>query len=214
MESPLAATTFTPIQIAEIYNFPPNTDGTGQVIGILELSAPDGAGFRTSDLDAYFRGLGLTTPDIITVSVDGAVNKPGTDPNDPQNADGEVALDIEIAGAVVPKAKFVVYFAPNTVQGFVDVINHAVHDSDHNPSVISMSWWPPEDSTDPTTNQIDQMLQAAAAMGVTVCVASGDSGSSDNPDDPGHAAVDFPASSAQSAGVRRDDANGFGDKDH
>ena len=194
-----AATTFTPPQIAEIYGFP-DADGTGQVIGILELSAAEGGGFRTTDLDTYFKGLGLATPDIITVSVDGAQNSPGTDPSNPQNADGEIALDIEIAGAIAPKATIVVYFAPNTAQGFADVINHAVHDSVHNPSVISMSWGSAEDSSDPTTNQIDQMLQAAAAMGVTFCVASGDSGSRDNPSDPDHAAVDFPASSPSALG--------------
>ncbi len=197
---PLAATPFTALQIAEIYGFPPDADGTGQVIGILELSAPNGAGFRTSDLDTYFQGLGLTTPDIVTVSVDGAQNNPGTDSSDPLNADGEVAMDIEIAGAVAPKAKIVVYFAPNTAQGFANVINQAVHDSDHNPTVISMSWGSAENSTDPTTNPVDQMLQAAAAMGVTFCVASGDSGSRDNPNDPNHAAVDFPASSPSALG--------------
>ena len=195
-----AATAFTAVQIAEFYDFPPDADGTGQVIGILELSAPDGSGFRTSDLDTYFKSLGLATPDIVTVSVDGPRTSPGTDPSDPENSDGEVALDIQIAGAVAPKAKFVVYFAPNSAQGFVDVINQAVHDSDHNPSVISMSWGSAENSADPTTNQIDQILQAAAAMGVTFCVASGDNGSRDNPSDPDHAAVDFPASSPSSLG--------------
>ncbi len=198
--SAAASTTFTPPQLAEIYGFPPDTDGTGQVIGILELSASSGSGYRTTDLDTYFQSLALTTPSIVAVSVDGAQNSPGTDPNDPDNADGEVALDIEIAGAIAPKAKFVVYFAPNTDQGFADVINHAVHDSDHNPTVISMSWGRAEDSTDPTTNQIDQMLQAAAAMGVTFCVASGDSGSGDDPSNPDNAAVDFPASSPSSLG--------------
>src|SRR5208337_2788620 len=117
-------------------------------------------------------GLGLETPDIVAVSVDGAQNQHGTDPGDPQNADGEVALDIEVAGAVAPKAKIVVYFAPNTAQGFFDVINHAVHDCDHNPSVISMSWGGAEDPTDPSTKQIDQVLQDAASMGVTLCAAS------------------------------------------
>jgi kumamolisin len=43
--------------------------------------------------------------------------------------------------------------------------------------------------------QLDQVLQDAAALGVTFCVASGDSGSRDNPNDPDHASVDFPASS-------------------
>ena len=74
--SPLAAKAFTPDQLAKIYNFPPDADGTGQVIGIIELSAPDGSGFRTSDLDTYFKGLGLETPDIVTVSVDGARTSP------------------------------------------------------------------------------------------------------------------------------------------
>ncbi len=194
------STTFTPLQLAQIYGFPPDADGTGQVIGILELAAPAGSGYVTSDLDSYFQSLSLTTPDIVSVSVDGAQNNPGTNPNDPQSADGEVALDVEIAGAISPKAKIVVYFAPNTVQGFADVISHAVHDSEHNPTVISMSWGRAEDSTDPTTSQIDQMLQAAAAMGVTFCSASGDSGSRDNLSDPNHAAVDFPASSPSSLG--------------
>jgi len=198
--SPLAAKAFTADKLAEIYGFPPDADGTGQVIGIIELAAPDGSGFRTSDLDTYFKGLGLETPDIVTVSVDGGQNQPGTDPNDPQNADGEVALDIEVAGAVAPKAKIVVYFAPNTPQGFVDVFNHAVHDSDHNPSVISTSWGSAEDPTDPTTKQIDQILQDAASMGVTLCAASGDSGSRDDPNNTDQAAVDFPASSPSALG--------------
>ena len=132
--------------------------------------------------------------------MDGAHNQPGTDPNDPQNADGEVALDIEVAGAVAPKAKIVVYFAPNTAQGFVNVFNHAVHDSDHNPSVISTSWGSAEDPTDPTTKQIDQILQDAASMGVTLCAASGDSGSRDDPNNTDQAAVDFPASSPSALG--------------
>jgi kumamolisin len=136
----------------------------------------------------------------VAVSVDGARNKPGTNPSDPQNADGEVLLDIEVVGAIAPKAKIVVYFAPNTAQGFVDVINRAVHDSDNKPSVISLSWGSAENPNDATTSQINQILQAAAAMGVTFCVASGDSGSRDNPRDPNHASVDFPASSPYALG--------------
>jgi kumamolisin len=193
--SPLASKAFTPDQLAKIYGFPSDADGKGQVIGIIELSSPDGSGFRTSELDTYFQSLGLPTPKIVAVSVDGAQNNPGTDPNDPQNADGEVMLDIEVAGAVAPGAKIVVYFAPNTAQGFFNVINRAVHDNVNNPTVISMSWGSAEDPSDPTVKQIDQALQDAASMGVTFCVASGDSGSRDNPNDPDHASVDFPASS-------------------
>jgi len=171
-------------------------DGTGQVIGIIELSTPNGSGFRVEELNTYFKSLGLSTPEIVTVSVDGAQNQPGTDPNDPQSADSEVMLDIEVAGAVAPKATIVVYFAPNTAQGFFDAINQAVHDSDHNPTVISLSWGAPENPGDPLADQVNQVLQDAASMGVTFCVASGDNGSRDDPSNPGQASVDFPSSSS------------------
>ena len=41
-------------------------------------------------------------------------------------ADGEVLLDIEVIGSVAPGAKIVVYFAPNTSQGFQDAISAAI----------------------------------------------------------------------------------------
>ena len=94
-------------QVASFYNFPANTDGTGQTIAIIEL----GGGYTQSDLDTYFSGLGLATPSVTAVGVDGASNSPG------QSADGEVELDIQVAGAVAPGAAQVVYFAPNTDAG-------------------------------------------------------------------------------------------------
>ena len=48
---------------------------------------------------------------VTAVSVDGGSNSPG------QPADGEVELDIQVAGAVAPKAAQLVYFADNTDQG-------------------------------------------------------------------------------------------------
>ena len=66
--------------------------------------------------------------------------------------------------------------------------------------MISTSWGSAEDPTDPTTKQIDQILQDAASMGVTLCAASGDSGSRDDPNNPDQAAVDFPASSPSALG--------------
>lgn len=191
---PHAAQSFKPTDLAAIYKFPPDADGTGQVIGIIELMTPHGSGFRTAELKKYFTSIGVAMPKVVAISVDKGRNHPGTDPSDPQNADGEVMLDIEVVGAVAPKAKLVVYFAPNTAQGFVDVINRSVHDADNKPSVISLSWGSVENANDPTNDQINQILQAAAAMGVTFCVASGDSGSRDDPTNPSQASVDFPAS--------------------
>ncbi|MCY0387093.1 S53 family peptidase [Robbsia sp. Bb-Pol-6] len=178
---------YTPLELAALYGFP-DGDGSGQCIGIIEL----GGGYATSDLNTYFTGLGLALPKVVAVSVDGTGNAPSDDPNGP---DGEVALDIEIAGALAPKATLAVYFAPNSDAGFVDALNAAIHDTVNRPSVISLSWGSPESSwTAQSISALDDVLQSAATLGVTVCVASGDSGSSDGVAD--HADhVDFPASS-------------------
>jgi kumamolisin len=105
-----------------------------------------------------------------------------------------VTLDIEIAGALAPGAKIAVYFAPNSDAGFIAALKQAIHDTKNAPSVISISWGAPESSwTAQALSQFDQALKDAAALGVTVCAASGDSGSSD--ESGGGDVVDFPASS-------------------
>ncbi len=180
------AGTFTPVQIAKLYNFPAGADGTGQCIALIEL----GGGYKTADLQTYFKGLGLPTPSVTAVSVDGGANTPGSD------ADGEVMLDIEVAAAVAPKAQIAVYFAPNTDQGFVDAIKTAVHDAVRKPSVVSISWGGPEESyTAQSLKNYDAVFQEAALLGVTILVASGDNGSADvNPPDKAKR-VDFPSAS-------------------
>lgn len=183
---------FSPPELAKLYNFPTGVDGTGQTIAILEL----GGGFFPQDLQEYFSGLGLPVPKVIPVSVDGANNTPTTANSD----DAEVVLDIEVAGAVAPGAKIVVYFAPNeaTSNGFLDALTKAVHDTENNPSVISISWGGPEDSSNSGfQTQFDQVLQEAALLGITVCIASGDDGAADMGPRiwDGKAHADFPASS-------------------
>ena len=182
---------YTPTQIAQLYNFPSGVDGTGECIGILEF----GGGYQSSDLDSYFQQLGVATPSITAVSVDGVQNQPQPGPDSP---DVEVDLDIEMAGGAAPGAQIVVYFAPFTEQGWVDAITTAVNDSLHKPSVLSISWGFAEGQdiwTSQAIQAVEQSFQAAAAMGVTVCVASGDDGSRDEIND-GLAHVDYPSSSA------------------
>jgi kumamolisin len=179
---------YTPVEVAQAYDFPTDVNGAGQCVGIIEL----GGGFRQSDLDTYFGDLGITTPAVVAVSVDGATNSPDGDPN---GADGEVLLDIEVVGAIAPGARIAVYFAPNSDQGFIDAVTTAVHDRDNKPSVISISWGGPESTwTLQAQNALDQAFADAADLGVTVCAASGDNGSSDGVGD-GLAHADFPASS-------------------
>ncbi len=104
-------------------------------------------------------------------------------------------LDIEVAAAIAPKARIAVYFAPNTDKGFLDAITMAIHDKTNKPSVISISWGGPEISwTQQSMYSMDQSFQAAATLGVSICVASGDNGSADGVKD-GKSHVDFPASS-------------------
>ena len=181
-----ANVSYTPVQVAALYNFP-MTGGAGQTIGLIEL----GGGFKAADLQVYFRALGQNPPTVSAVSVDRAKNKP----SGANGADGEVLLDIEVAAAVAPGATIAVYFAPNTDQGFTDAISTAVHDTARKPGVISISWGGPESSwTQQAITAMDEACQAAAALGVTITVACGDSGSTDGVAD-GANHVDFPASS-------------------
>jgi kumamolisin len=96
---------------------------------------------------------------------------------------------------VAPAATIAVYFAPNTDAGFIDAVTSAIHDTTNKPSVISISWGSAESTwTAQAMTALDDAFQAAASMGVTVCVASGDNGSNDNVGgSTDH--VDFPASS-------------------
>src|SRR5262249_41387889 len=127
------ATSYTPPQVAQVYGFPTDLNGTNECIALIEL----GGGYREQDLATYFRQLNIPTPHVVSVSVDGAQNSPEGNAN---GADGEVVLDIEVAGGVAPKARIAVYFAPNTDRGFLDAVTQAIHDTTNAPSVISISW--------------------------------------------------------------------------
>lgn len=182
-------TSYKPSQVAELYGFPSSLNGSGVCIAVIEL----GGGFNQTDLTKYWSQLNLsTTPTVSAVSVGNGSNHPTGDPN---GADGEVMLDIEVAGAIAPGAKIVAYFAENTDAGFLNAITTAIHDSTNNPSIISISWGGPESTwTQQAMTSMDEAFQSAAAMGVTICVAAGDDGSTDGVDD-GLNHVDFPASS-------------------
>lgn len=178
---------YSPPQIARLYDFLTGADGSGQTIALIEL----GGGFRPADLETWFRSIGVAQPAINAVLVDGGRNDPGS----PDGADGEVMLDIEVAGSVAPGARIVVYFAPNTDRGFLDAITRAVHDRTHQLAVISISWGGPESAwASQAMTAMDQVFADAALIGVTVTCASGDNGSDDRVGD-GRSHADVPASS-------------------
>jgi kumamolisin len=192
-----AGPTFTAPQIADLYNFPKSLDGAGQCIGIIALNSCDdsgkatGGGFAASDLEAYFKMLNLPRPKVVSKSVLGGSNFPGS-------ISDEMTLDVETAGAVTPGAEVVVYFAPNTTQGFIGAVKAAVHDTLYQPSVISISWGSEEDSAaSALVDGLNDAIQDSVRLGITVCVATGDLGSADQipPEMDGQAHVDAPGCS-------------------
>lgn len=179
---------YSPLEVAQAYAFPGGTTGSGQCIALIEL----GGGYNSTDLSSFFKNLGIKAPKVTAVSVDGAKNAPTGDANGP---DGEVELDVEVAGATAPGAAIAAYFAPNTDQGFIDAVTTAVHDPKLKPSIISISWGGPENSwTEQSRNALNSAFEDASTMGVTVLAASGDNGASDGSSD-GKPTVDFPAAS-------------------
>ena len=181
------STSYTPLQVGAAYRFPSGYDGTGEGIALIEL----GGGYDEANLSQYFESLGVTAPQVTAVPVDGGSNSPTGSADGP---DGEVQLDIEVAGALAPGAALTVYFAPNTDQGFVDAVTDAAH-ATTTPTAISISWGGPEDSwTAQSTQALDDACADAVALGVTVLAAAGDGGSTDGGTD-GKQHCDFPAAS-------------------
>lgn len=178
---PAAATkSLSALDVAKAYKFPTDVTGKGATIALIEL----GGGYKQSDLDKYFSGLGLPTPNVTSVSVSGANNSPC------QDADAEVLLDIQVAGAVAPGAAIRVYFAPNTDAGFLAAINQAIADK---VTVISISWGQAESEwSTASLKAFDAAFARAFAANIAVLVAAGDSGANDGERAP---TADFPASS-------------------
>jgi len=181
----------TPPQVAQLYGFPTAPNASGQTIGIFEF----GGGYKPSDVQLFYNSLHLAVPSITPVSILGQGNSP-----DNSNYTTETLLDIGVAGSVATGAKLAVYFAPWTEQGWVDIVTTAIHDTVNKPSVISISYgWPENETAGNLTwsqaaiNAVDTTFQEAAAIGVTILVSSGDSGSGCGMGD-GKAHVEYPGS--------------------
>jgi kumamolisin len=178
---------YIPSELAAHYNFPPG-DGSGQTVGLLEF----GGGYFPSDLAAFCSLAEIPAPPKVS-----AISTDGTPTNSKDGAEGEVMLDIEVVAGVCPKAGIAVYFAQWHDKGWITALDAAVQDQTNDPGVISVSWGNAEDTdiwTPQAMTQVNETLQDAARIGVTVCIAAGDDGSSDAVAD-GHAHADFPSSS-------------------
>lgn len=157
--------------IIRLYNFPTNS-ATGQTIGIISED-----GYQSSDINATFKG---NSPNIIDVQVN---------QTNSGNADGETTQDISIAGIAAPGANIAVYFHDGSQAGWVESIKRIAHPKAGDPvcSVISSSFYI-SDGDDQTAllhagvsnafiDQLSEAFRDATLQGVTICVASGDTGS-------------------------------------
>jgi subtilase family serine protease len=178
----------TVADFADIYNVTPlykaGITGAGKTIGIATL-----ANFTPSDAYTYWSSLGLSVSSsrITIVPVDGGSGAPS-------DASGsvETTLDVEQSGGIAPGASVLVYDAPNTGQGFVDLFAKIA--DDNLADAVSCSWgeweWFDNKGNNPVTDPINgQTVSSLAAFhqlflqmgiqGQSLSVAAGDAGAYD-----------------------------------
>jgi kumamolisin len=173
-------------QVKQFYNFPANR-ADGQAIAIFSEG-----GYLPSDIKAT---LGIA-PAITDITVDASNGN---------FADAETTQDICISAAVAPGAAIGVYFTTYSQQGWVDLITRVIHPNAGDPvcSVLSSSFYVSNgDDAATLSNEgistswltaVTQAFQDAAIQGVTICIASGDTGTQSKVGD-GKAHVQYPAS--------------------
>ena len=187
---PHAQNGYKAVDLAGAYDSNPlrqaGVQGNNQTVAIFELD-----GYQSSDVTQYLQTYNLGTPNISNVMVDGADGSAG------QGAI-EVELDIEVIAAMAPKASQIVYEGPNTTQGINDTYNKIV--TDNQAQVVTISWGECEShSGDAELQTLDNIFKQAAAQGMTVFAAAGDSGAYDCNDS--NLAVDSPADDPYVTGV-------------
>ncbi len=179
---------WTVLDFAKYYDVNPlyqqGVTGAGRTIGIMTL-----ASFTPSDAFDYWSTLGLKVAKnrIRVVNIDGG---PGA-PSDVSGSD-ETTLDVEQSGGIAPAAKIIVYQAPNTTQGFVDLFAKAIDDNAAESLSISWGEWewlanyenaaatdPTTGKTVSTTRAIHELLLRAALQGQSTFAAAGDGGAYD-----------------------------------
>lgn len=172
--------------LCSAYKWPSSQPGGG-IIAIVEL----GGGWVQPDIDAYFQSINQPSPSITDVSVDGTQNSPNQAVGSSNDADIEVALDIEVAGAAYyaatgKSATIRVYWS----QDIASAVAKAAQDGC---SVCSISWG--ADEAVWGTQAADQMESAASTatdQGMIVFGAAGDNDSGDGGSTPAN--VDVPSS--------------------
>lgn len=180
------ATPLSAPQVAERYAFPEG-DGLGQTIGVVQFRGE----FRADDFDRCMQSQNLTVERPIVKRVDDTAVQHEI----ATTKDLEAALDVQIIAALAPRARIVIYEAPDDERGFLDAIRTAIFDEDFRPSILSISYgWPERLWTPAVLALLQDLFAAASLLGISVFCSSGDHGA--EVDDSGKPHVVAPASSA------------------
>lgn len=181
---------YTPQQLAALYGFPPDTDGAGQTLCVIEILG----GFWEDDLKTYFTRLGLDVPAITVVG-----------PNEPAPREGvaqtmrwmygpqqlhpapavfgasaltiEVGFDLQMAGAFANKAHLVAHFSQGVSIGAVTQQLWDILLDGRDYSVVTGSFGIRESDVSPLAAQhLDEVLSLFALRGISLVFPSGDYG--------------------------------------
>jgi subtilase family serine protease len=181
------ATCYTPRQLETAYGVTPllnqGTDGRGRTVVLPELAVQPGAAPAVSDvrqdLELFDTTFGLPAADV---QVDAGLADTGT----PWLANQEEVQDVEIVHAIAPGAALRIVLLPSTAlsstatatAGLTAALWRGMAEGD----VISVSaGWGEHCLTSAEVASMHQALRAAAARGVTVVAASGDTGAVSRP---------------------------------
>jgi len=181
-----------PTEVVAQYGIPLDRDLSSVCVGIIAL----GGGYLPADLTQALTGMQRQDRAVIDQSASGSGNHFGGG----TPGDQEIALDLQIIAGLLPTARIVVYFAPNTIQSLVTAINQAIFDDVHRPQVLSVSWGSAEKFwTAPGLDAMQAVLADAKRLRVSVVFAAGDQLATAGLSD-GNAHVWFPASSPYALG--------------
>ena len=178
-------TYYSPSEIRQAYNattlYKEGYNGTGITIAIIDAY---GDPYIQPELDAFDSQFNLPATNLTVTCVDGPCN---STLGITTGWNGEIALDVEWAHAMAPGAAIDLYIGSNSSQPLYDAVLAAVDNPSTN--IISMSWAEPENdlassaSVAPVYGEnypwLDQVLQEAAAVGITSLASSGDWGAYD-----------------------------------
>ena len=190
----LAYRVFSPLDLMDLYNFPGPANSQRVTVAVISFggglfgTVDSNGNLSSGDCISYWRSLGITSPlpNVRVLTVGGALNVPLSD----DGSTIENTLDVEMVGAIAPNTDIVLIIAPNTLNGFTLALQTA---KNLNPFAVSCSWGFPETAV-PLSYILDinTVIQSMADLGINVCCASGDAGSSDGATGVN---MDFPGSS-------------------